>query len=95
MDQEPDDSGSKRYRALKDRYPAPPAAQERLVMDEVRALRQVVGELSEVVSALVAYLIDTSRQADTGNTGAEPENQARLHSLRADVDALREGLPDV
>ena len=88
------DSGSKRYQALKDRYPAGPEARERLAQDEVLALRQVVRELSDVVSALVAYLIDSSSQVDAGDTGLEPEHRARLRSLQAEVHALRERLPD-
>ena len=94
METHPDDRHRPRYQALKDRYPMTPELQARLVQEDAYALRQIVREMSDALSAVVAYLIDTSRQADAGNTGAEPENRARLRSLQAEVHALRNRLPD-
>lgn len=90
----PDNLDRSRYQALQDRYSATPEVQARLEQDEASALRQIVREMSDALSAVVAYLIDTSRQADAGNTGAEPGNRARLRSLQAEVHALRDRLPD-
>jgi hypothetical protein len=89
MNEQSDAAHARRYQALRDRYPAEPQAQEYIDPNDVRALQQAVGDLSGIVSSLVAHLIAASNQADAGDTAEGPSNRERLDALRTAAEALR------
>jgi hypothetical protein len=94
MDEHVSNDGTMQQQALRDRYPPDREGQDRAAHEDLRALRQGLRELSDVISGLVTYLLDISAQADAGNTGEEPQNREQLRVLREEVDAIRERLPE-
>jgi hypothetical protein len=93
MQPDPDPSTSQQQRALQERYATPDTRQQAVSAEALHGLHQAVRDLSDVVGALTAYLLERSLQADGGNTAMGPENRDQLRGLQEAIVAIRERLP--
>jgi hypothetical protein len=93
MQPDPDPSTSQQQRALQERYTTSDQRQHAVSAEAIHGLHQAVRDLSDVVSALTAYLLERSLQADGGNTAMGPENRDQLRGLQEAIVAIRARLP--